>query len=131
MFRSRYAHMTAPDLVSFERRMQDLEKRLTRLTSAAGRTSSGISASGISASVSDATDRLSDTLASALAEISDRFRGGARSVGDEATRLRQGATDFGAQALRRLSTEVEHRPLVLLAIAAGVGLLVGLAASRR
>ena len=126
MFRSRYAHMTAPDLVSFERRMQDLEKRLTRLTSAAGRTSSGISAS-----VSDATDRLSDTLASALAEISDRFRGGARSVGDEATRLRQGATDFGAQALRRLSTEVEHRPLVLLAIAAGVGLLVGLAASRR
>jgi len=118
--------MTAPDLVSFERRMQDLEKRLTRLTSAAGRTSSGISAS-----VSDATDRLSDTLASALAEISDRFRGGARSVGGEATRLRQGATDFGAQALRRLSTEVEHRPLVLLAIAAGVGLLVGLAASRR
>ena len=126
MFRSRYAHMTAPDLVSFERRMQDLEKRLTRLTSAAGRTSSGISAS-----VSDATDRLSDTLASALAEISDRFRGGARSAGDEAARLRQGATDFGAQALRRLSTEVEHRPLVLLAIAAGVGLLVGLAASRR
>jgi ElaB/YqjD/DUF883 family membrane-anchored ribosome-binding protein len=123
---SRHARMTTADLVSFERRMQELEKRLARVTSAASRTTSGISAS-----VSDATDRLSDTLASALTEISDRFRGGARSVGGEAERLRQGATDLGTQALRRLSVEVEHRPLVLLAVAAGVGLLIGFAASRR
>jgi ElaB/YqjD/DUF883 family membrane-anchored ribosome-binding protein len=123
---SRYARTSALDLASIERRMQDLEKRLTRMTSAAGRTSSSMSAG-----VSDATDRVTDLLTSALAEISDRFRGGARSVGDEATRLRQGATDLGAQALRRLSAEVEHRPLVLLAVAAGVGLLIGLAAARR
>jgi len=123
---SRYARPTTFDLASIERRMQDLEKRLARMTSAAGRTSSGISAG-----ISDTTDRVSDLLTSALAEISDRFRGGARSVGDEATRLRQGATDLGAQALRKLSTEVEHRPLVLLAVAAGVGLLIGLAAARR
>jgi hypothetical protein len=30
-------------------------------------------------------------------------------------------------ALRRLSNEVEHRPLVTVAVAVGVGILVGLA----
>jgi ElaB/YqjD/DUF883 family membrane-anchored ribosome-binding protein len=123
---SRYARTPAFDLASIERRMQDLEKRLARMTSAAGRASSGISAG-----VSDTTDRLSDLLTSALAEISDRFRGGARSVGDEAVRLRHDAAKLGNEALRKLSAEVEHRPLVLLAVAAGVGLLIGLAAARR
>jgi ElaB/YqjD/DUF883 family membrane-anchored ribosome-binding protein len=122
---SRYARTTAFDLASIERRMQDLEKRLARVTSAAGRTSSSMSAS-----ISDTTDRLSDLLSSALGEISDRFRGGARSVGDEAVRLRQDAAKLGSEALRKLSAEVEHRPLVLLAVAAGVGLLIGLAARR-
>jgi hypothetical protein len=37
------------------------------------------------------------------------------------------AAKFGNDALRRLSNEVEHRPLVTLAVAVGVGILVGLA----
>jgi len=123
---SRYARTSALDLASIERRMQDLEKRLARLTSAAGRASSGVSSS-----VSDTTDRVTDLLTSALAEISGRFRGGARSVGDEAVRLRHDAAKLGGEALRKLSAEVEHRPLVLLAVAAGVGLLIGFAAARR
>src|SRR5215470_1064602 len=96
MFRQ-HARATAADLISIEQRMQDLEKRLARLKGAAGRASSGISSG-----VSDATERLSDVLASALAEISDRFRGGARSFGDEATRLRHDAARLGDQAVRRL-----------------------------
>jgi len=125
MFRH-HARATAADLLSIEQRMQDLEKRLSRLRGAAGRASSGISSN-----VTDATERLSDLLASALSEISDRFRGGARSFGDEATRLRHDAARLGNEAVRRLAHEVEHQPLVLLAVAAGVGLLVGLAAARR
>jgi len=123
---SRYGRMSSIDLASMERRMQDLEKRLARLTSTAGRASSNISSN-----VSDATERLGDTLVSALADVSDRFRGSARSVGDEAARLRQDASRLGSQALDRLSNEVEQRPLVMLAIAAGVGLLIGLAAAHR
>ncbi|HMF26015.1 MAG TPA: hypothetical protein VKG24_28370, partial [Pseudolabrys sp.] len=37
------------------------------------------------------------------------------------------AAKLGNDALRRLSNEVEHRPLVTLAVAVGVGILVGLA----
>jgi hypothetical protein len=37
------------------------------------------------------------------------------------------AAKLGNDALRRLSNEVEHRPLITLAIAVGVGILVGLA----
>jgi len=122
----RYARMTSIDLSSVDRRVQDLEKRLARLTSTAGRASSNISSN-----VSEATERLGDTLVSALADISDRFRGGARSVGDEAARLRRDAGRLSSEALDRLSTEVEQRPLVMLAIAAGIGLLIGLAAAHR
>ncbi len=69
----------------------------------------------------------------ALSDLVDRFRGGARSVGGEATRFGQDAARFGHEAtklggdaLRRVSTEIERRPLVTVAIAVGVGLLIGL-----
>ena len=54
-----------------------------------------------------------------LSSIADRFRGGADSMSDEAAKL-------GNDALRRLSNEVEHRPLVTLAVAVGVGIVVGI-----
>jgi ElaB/YqjD/DUF883 family membrane-anchored ribosome-binding protein len=38
---------------------------------------------------------------------------------------------FGNDALRRVSKEVEQRPLVTLAVAVSVGLLLGLAFHRR
>jgi hypothetical protein len=37
------------------------------------------------------------------------------------------AAKLGNDALRRLSNEVEHRPLITIAVAVGVGILVGLA----
>jgi ElaB/YqjD/DUF883 family membrane-anchored ribosome-binding protein len=70
-----------------------------------------------------------------LSTIADRFRNGAGSIGDDATRfgnkLGSEAARLGDVALRRLSDEVEHRPLVTLAVAVGVGILVGLASHRR
>ena len=77
-----------------------------------------------------ATDRVGEIIATALGDAADRFRGGARSVGDEAARFGQEAARVGNDALRRISEEVEHRPLFMLAIAAGVGFLVGLAGRR-
>jgi len=55
-----------------------------------------------------------------LSSIADRFHAGAHSMSDDAAKL-------GNDALRRLSNEVEHRPLITLAVAVGVGILVGLA----
>jgi hypothetical protein len=119
MFGTSNRRATASDIAEIGRRMQSIERRLQSM--ARGR------AQRVSTGMSDATDRVGDMVATALSDISDRFRGGARSVGDEATRFGQEAAKFGNNALRRLTDEVEHRPLMLLAVAVGVGFLVGMA----
>jgi ElaB/YqjD/DUF883 family membrane-anchored ribosome-binding protein len=62
--------------------------------------------------------------------MADRFRGKAGSVSDQAGRMGNEAAKLGNDALRRLSREVEHRPLVTLAVAVGVGILIGVASRR-
>ena len=69
-------------------------------------------------------------LASAL-PAADRFRYGAGSISGEAAKLGTEMARVGDRAMRRLSDEVEHRPLVVLAVAVGVGILIGLASQRR
>jgi ElaB/YqjD/DUF883 family membrane-anchored ribosome-binding protein len=122
----------AREFAEVERRMHHLEQRLDRLGSIASRTA----ANGV-ASAAQATERVSDALVSALGDVVDRFRGGARSVGSEASRFGQGAARFGheasklgSEALRRVSTEVERRPLMMIGVAIGVGLLIGWAGRR-
>jgi ElaB/YqjD/DUF883 family membrane-anchored ribosome-binding protein len=52
-------------------------------------------------------------------------------AGDEAVRFGNEAARFGAKvgndALERVASEVEHRPLITLAVAIGVGILIGMA----
>ena len=54
----------------------------------------------------------------------------AQPVSDEATKFGSEAAKLGNHALHRLSQEVEHRPLVTLVVAVGVGILVDLARGR-
>ncbi len=99
-----------------ERLLDDVERRLTRL-------------SKMLPSVASApkVDRVSDTIASALNDVADRFSSRARSVSKDAGRVGERVTadamQFGDEALRRVAREVEHRPLVTLAIALGIGAL--------
>jgi len=125
MFGTSRTRITADDIAEMGRRMQAIERRLGRMANGGAQR-----VSALSGGVSQATDRVGDMVASALSDIADRFRGGARSVGDEASRFGQEAARFGNDALRRLSHEVEHRPLVLLAVAAGIGFLAGMAGRR-
>jgi ElaB/YqjD/DUF883 family membrane-anchored ribosome-binding protein len=97
-----------PNVREIERRLRSLEQQLERV---GGRTS---------ASTAEVAERAGAAIAPVLSSIADRFRGGTHSMSDEAAKL-------GNDALRRLSNEVEHRPLVTLAVAVGVGILVGLA----
>jgi len=103
----------ADGIDEIERRLNAIENQIARLKrSATVRTPS---------TIWHTTDRVTDTLVSALADVADRFRGlrgNAEAAGSEAVRI-------GNDAVRRLSAEVVHRPLVLLAVAAGIGLLVG------
>jgi ElaB/YqjD/DUF883 family membrane-anchored ribosome-binding protein len=100
-------------------RLRSLENQLERVGRTAGRrTSAGMSAAG---------DHVGDAIASAVTEIVDRFRSGRRLAGDEAARFGSEAAKVGNDALRRMASEIEHRPLVTLAVAVGVGLLIGMA----
>jgi len=118
-----YSRGTSADLGEIERRLRTIERQLERAGSRA------------SAGASQAADQVSDMIASALNSTADKFRDRANTVGnvmtEEAARLGNEAAKLGDNALRRLSKEVENRPLVTLAIAVGVGLLIGLSSRRR
>jgi ElaB/YqjD/DUF883 family membrane-anchored ribosome-binding protein len=105
---SGYSRAMLPNVREIERRLRSLEQQLERV---GGRRS---------ASTAEVAERAGAAIAPVLSSIADRFRGGTHSMSDEAAKL-------GNDALRRLSNEVEHRPLVTLAVAVGMGILVGLA----
>ena len=98
---------TADEIAAIQDLMGDLEKRLHRLSGATKREFSG--ASG------DINEFVND----ALAGIMERVREGANSATDKAAHL-------GGDAVKKLTDEVEQRPLAMLAIAAGLGFLFGL-----
>jgi ElaB/YqjD/DUF883 family membrane-anchored ribosome-binding protein len=123
MFRqSGNSRAISADIGEIERRLRAIEHRLER---AGGRAS---------ASAAQAADQVGESIAAAFGNIAERFRGSAASVSDEAVKIgghaAKEAAKLGHGALRRISQEVEHRPLVTLAVAVGVGVLVGLASHR-
>jgi hypothetical protein len=80
-------------------------------------------------------ERIGDAITPVLNEIADRLRRGQQLTSDEAARFGTEAVKIGGrlgnEALDRISTEVEHRPLATLALALGLGVLIGIAATRR
>jgi ElaB/YqjD/DUF883 family membrane-anchored ribosome-binding protein len=115
----RYGRAISSEVGEIERRLRLLEKSLERI---GARTSSDarVSASG-----------LGEAIASALFGWADRFRQGANSLGDRSTAFGKDATRYGAAALSRVSDETGQRPLIALAVALGVGILIGMAAHSR
>lgn len=106
--------------------LRAIEKELTRLGGTASRRASvGAAAAG---------DQIADTLGPILSDLAARFRRGQRVAVDEATSfgneaVRMGAS-LGGDALDSISAQTKLRPLLTLAVALGVGILIG-AASRR
>jgi hypothetical protein len=74
---------------------------------------------------------LSDTVASALSSWADRFRHSASSLGDQSATFGKDAARHGTAALSQISKEAEQRPLVAIAVALGVGVLIGMAMRNR
>lgn len=94
--------------------VDDLEVRLERLNGLAKRESKEVS--------DEISEFVAETVANVTDRVTQRVRNGARSAGDE-------AAHFGGDALRKIMSEIDHRPLMTLAIAAGIGFVAGL--SRR
>jgi ElaB/YqjD/DUF883 family membrane-anchored ribosome-binding protein len=106
--------VTADEIAAIEDLMTDLEKRLRRLGGTAKSEAAG------------AGSDINDFVSEALAGIMKRVRNSANTVSDTVT---EEATRIGGDAVKRVLDEVGHRPLAMLAIAAGIGYLFGL--SRR
>jgi len=110
--RSGYARGMSADLGELNRRLRSLESQLERI---GGRASAGAMRSA---------DQIGDAVASTLYGVADRLRDHAGSAGDRAVKI-------GNDALDRIVNETKRRPLVMIAVAAGVGALLGLATHRR
>src|SRR5262245_20197335 len=117
--RNEYSRATSAHVGDIERRLRSIERRFERVCGRA------------SASATQAADHAGEVIASALSGIAERFRGDASGMAEEAAKIGSAAVKLGDNALHRLSKEVEHRPLVTLAVAIGVGILVGLASHGR
>ena len=106
---------TAEEIAAIEELIGDLEKRLRRLSSGADREISG------------ASSEIGEFVNEALQRIMQRVRDSATDAGQS---LADEAAKFGTNAFKKLTDEVEHRPLLMLAAAAGLGFLAGLANRR-
>ena len=95
-----------------ERRLRALENRLN----------------STSTNARDTAENLGDAIASALTGWADRFRQGANTVGHQSAALGRDAAKLGTVAVNRIADETGRRPLFALAVAVGVGILIGMAA---
>jgi ElaB/YqjD/DUF883 family membrane-anchored ribosome-binding protein len=112
---SRYTRAISAEIGEIERRLRSLERNLEKIGARA------------SASAKDRAEGLGDAVASAMSGWSDRFRLSAGSLRDQSATLGKDAAELSGAAFGRLSAEVEQRPLLTLAVAVGVGVLIGLA----
>jgi ElaB/YqjD/DUF883 family membrane-anchored ribosome-binding protein len=105
----------AEEIAAIENLVSDLEKRLRRLSNSARSETSG--------AAGDVSDFVSETLDNIMTRVRESAANMGQTVADQTSRV-------GSDAFKRLVDEVEHRPLVMLGIAAGIGFLAGLANRR-
>jgi ElaB/YqjD/DUF883 family membrane-anchored ribosome-binding protein len=116
---SRYTRAISSEVGDIERRLRTLQNGLEKLRARS------------TANARDTADSLGDALSSALLGWSERFRQGASTLGDQSAALGKDAARYGAAALSQISKETEQRPLIAIAVALGVGILIGMATGAR
>jgi ElaB/YqjD/DUF883 family membrane-anchored ribosome-binding protein len=83
---------------------------------------------------STAASQIADAIGPILNDLTDRFRRGQRAALDEATSFGTEAVQAGARAghdaLDRLGDQAKQRPLFTMAVAVGIGILIGFTAWR-
>ena len=119
MFRSHHSRAISADLGEIERRLRALERNLERV---GARTS---------ASATQAADRIAELVAAALTSMAAKFRSHAAGVSGDAAKLSGDVVRLSRDTAHRLGREIEQRPIVVLAVAVAVGILVGWVSSQR
>src|SRR5580693_1653842 len=112
-----------PSVSAIQKHLGAVEKELEKLGRAGGRRAS--------VAASEASEQIGDAVSSIVSDMIDRFRERGRAAGDGAARLGSHAlklgTGYGSNALQRVSAETEDRPLIMLGVALGIGVLIGAA----
>jgi|HubBroStandDraft_5_1064220.scaffolds.fasta_scaffold245088_1 hypothetical protein len=115
-----------PRLTAIAGHLRAIEKDLGILGRQAGR--------GAVDRAATASDQIADILGPILGDIRERFRRGQSAVVDEVSGLANETARFGAKAgsdaLDRIADQAKHRPLFTLAVAVGIGVLIGFASRR-
>ncbi len=104
------------EIKAIEDLISDLEKRLHRLSGSAKHEASG--------ATGDVGDFVNEALAGIIKRVSNGSNDSVESLTDDVTR-------YGVDAFKKLTKEVEQRPLMMLGIAAGVGFLAALMSNKR
>ena len=116
---SRYTRAISSEVGEIERRLRILERSIEKLGARA------------SSNTRDTAEGLGEALASALSNWADRFRQSASSLSDQSAAIGKDAARYGTAALNQISNETEQRPLIAVAVALGVGILIGIAMRSR
>jgi ElaB/YqjD/DUF883 family membrane-anchored ribosome-binding protein len=103
--------LAAEEIAAIEDLMGDLEKRLRRLSGSAKREASG------------ATGDVGDFVNEALTRIMGRVRHSAAETSDS---VADDIASYGIGAIKKLTREIDQRPLIMLGIAAGIGFLAAM-----
>jgi hypothetical protein len=115
-----------PRVAAIAGHLSAIEKELGALGKSAGRRASS--------SASAAGNQIIEAIWPILNEISDSFRRGQRVAVDEAASFGNEAVKRGAKmggdALGQIADQAKRRPLITLAVAIGVGVLIGAVARR-
>src|SRR5215471_20084249 len=113
----------APSVTAIQKHLGAVEKELEKIGRMAGRRTS--------AAATTASEQIGDVISTILSDMVDRFRKGGELAGDQAGRLGNQALDLGSKygndALQRVASEAENRPLITVGVALGVGILIGAA----
>jgi ElaB/YqjD/DUF883 family membrane-anchored ribosome-binding protein len=120
MFQYRTSNF-APSVAAIQKHLGAVETELEKIGRIAGRQTTDAAAA--------ASDQIGDAISTILSEMVDRLRKGGQAAGDQAGRLGNQALDLGAKygsdALARVASEAEQRPLFTMGVALGIGILIG------
>jgi len=126
MFQPRSRDFSDPRLTAIVDHLRAVERELAGVGRQAGRRAS--------ANASAAGDLIADTVGPILNDIADRFWRGQRAATDGVADLGGRAVRMGGRvgndALERIAAQAKVRPLLTLAVAICIGVLIG-AAGRR
>ncbi len=115
-----------PSISAITDHLRGIRKELGIIGEGAGQSASSAAAAAV--------DQIADAIRPVLQDIDDRLRTGQRRAVDRATNLANEAlragSEAGRQTLERLGEETEEHPFAAIAVALGVGFLIGVAACR-